>query len=164
MVSPRSDLRAAKQQVLRRHSLEHHRRRGPIVDRVREPHEPPRRHHPNLRVPPQHPGVGDPITDPHLRHVRPHRVDHPRPFLPGNERQPGRLVKAGPEIHVHEVETDGRLPDPGLPRPGRRLGDVFLAELIRAPELTNDDGFRHVPGLKRSPAGRFRQAGGPCYH
>ena len=64
-------------------------------------------------------------------------------FVAGDERQPRRLVEAGAEIDVDEIQADGVLADANLAGSRRRHIHVLIHQGFRTPYLVHAHGLGH---------------------
>jgi hypothetical protein len=72
------------------------------------------------------PDCVDPLTFRNGPHAFPYRLNDPGGIHPGGERQLGELgIRAGSDIGVRRVDTDGADPDDHLPRAGLRVLNLF---------------------------------------
>src|SRR5205814_9667863 len=78
--------------------------------------------------------VGDAGTDGH---------DLAGGFVSGDERQPRRLVEAGAEIDVDEIQADGMLTEADLARSRRRYVHVLIHQGFRTRHLVHAHGLGH---------------------
>src|SRR5690606_3598395 len=165
---PCADAVAAVQQVPRREPLQHHGRRGPVVDRVGQRHEPLRvdetllgigveRRRARIRdALPRH-EAGDPCAD---------RGDHAGRLAAETARQRYR-IEALAVVRVDHVETDRGVAHADFVR--ARLVHVDFAELqhLRSAELVDTYGSWHA-SPSRQPcldcAARVRRAARPIEH
>src|SRR2546430_12144013 len=95
-----------------------------------------------------------------IRHSRRDRDDLARRLVAGDEWQSRRLVQAGAEIDVDEVEPDGMLANADLAGARGRHVHAFVGQDFRTPYLVHADGLGHAaspfysPGSKRTPVRR----------
>ena len=139
----------AMEQILRRHALQHHRRRLIGFDRVRQDDDPIGGHVATLGVGSKDAAVGDTVTRLDVDHAAADRLDQTGTFHADDRRETRIFVEAGPEINVDEVYPDGKMADQEFARPRGRARHVFPQEDLGTAIGVNADGFRHV-GL-RSP-------------
>jgi hypothetical protein len=142
------------EQVLHRHSLEHHGGRGFEVDGPRQLHQDLRRHHAGFRIGSRRTACeGHAISHLHLGHPGADLFHLARPFHPDARRQ-GQRIEAGAVIDVEEVESGRMKPHPGLAgarpgqrdvRPFHRLGAAGLADLNCLDHVISDSA-QNVPG------------------
>src|SRR2546425_1254627 len=118
---------AGADEVMRRDPLKHHGGRLLAAHAVREHDDPVGGHDGVLRVRALHCSVGDAGPDLHVADPRPGRRYGPGCFLPQRERQ-RRLVQPGAMVKVDEVDPGSLDPDDHLPRAGRGLWHVLVAQ------------------------------------
>ena len=150
-----ADRVGAEAQVVRRHALQHDRRRDLQVDPGRHRDDTVRgdRHLPGVasgRVRPGHAVThgqpGDAVA---------HRGDRARTLRAGDHRKLGRLIPADafPLVDVHVVDAGRGDPDDHLARARFRVRDLGDAENLGAAQLPGDDRAHadHAPCLDIRP-------------
>ena len=103
--------------------------------------------------------IGDAIAGMEIGDAGSDRDHFARGFVAGDERQARRLVEAGAEIDVDEVEADGVLADADLARSGRRHLDVLINQRFRAPYLVHAHGLGHDDGSLAFRCGQAKAIG-----
>ena len=122
----RPDLVDVADQIARGHALQHHRRRGAVVDRVRQLDHPVRSDQPGFGIGADGRCVGDPVARFQMGDAGADRIDDTRRLHARHERQRQR-VEAGAVIDIDVVQPDCGLLQPDLA--GTRLADLDLVPL-----------------------------------
>ena len=151
------------QQVLRGEALEHHCGCGLVGDGVGQVDHTLGVDHDLLGIGAGGAGIGDALADTEIGDALTERIDHARALLAEGEGERGRLVSAGAEIDVDEVDTDGGLADADLARTRLRRGHVLVGHRLGPAILVHPDrlGHRVLPLGPESigSKARYRAAG-----
>ncbi len=149
---------------MRRQALEHHRRGGRIVDRIRDFHQPGGVDHARLGVGAEIHRVGDAVADREIADAVAERLDLADRFHAEDRRQVTDRVQAGAAVDVDVVEPAGALLQADLAGAGLADLDFFPAQHFGAAGLVDANRPGHVDLLvqiaRRCPNPRIGSSAG----
>ncbi len=129
----------AAQEILRRQSLQQHRRRGPVVDPGRQLDQPLGGEQASLGIGAHRPrAIAGAIARLELAHPLAHRLDHAG-GLEADARRQRERIEAAAVIGVDEVEADRRVADADLAGAGLADRDLLPAHRLGSAGLMNPD-------------------------
>ena len=144
----RLDRKYVAQQILGSQALGDHRRRGDIVDPVRQPHQMLGGQHPRLgigatrqRMPASR--IGGPVADLELGHARPDGLHHAHRLAADGMRQMGKGIASLARMDIGKIDPDGALAQQHFAGTGLGNRYVLNAENFGAAIGVNANGFGH---------------------
>ena len=141
----RRDGKCPANEILGRHSFQHHTGRLLVGDRLGQLDETIGREGPFDAIAADASGIGDAVTDPEVPHALADGGDLSRPLGPDDERQAaGRRIEAGAIVGIDEVDATGVVPDDDLACLHGGSRDVLEVQDLRSTRLVDDDSSRHV--------------------
>ena len=146
-MSPGLDLEGLVQQVVHGQALQHQHGGLLVGDHVRQLHQPVGRHDAFAGIAAEPERVGDAVAGMKAGHARTDVDDIARGFVAGDERQRRRLVEAGAEVGVDEVQAAGALADVHLALAGCGNLDVLIGEDLRPSRLMHPYRLGHLAQL-----------------
>ena len=137
-----ADLVNLAQQILRRHALQHHRRRRLVSDPVGNFDQAIGRDDTRFTVAARNRRIGHPIAGLELGDLGANGLDHAGALVAGNERQAERKPP-GALYDLDIVQSDRSVAHPHFVRPDVADLDLFPAQDFRAAKLMNTNRVGH---------------------
>ena len=137
------DLEGLVQEVPDRQPLEHQDGALLVGDVVGQLDQLVGRDHPLAGIAAEREIIGDAVAGVKIGDARADGHDLAGGLVAGDERQPRRLVEAGAEVDVDEIQADGMLTDADLARSRRRHVHVLIHQGFRTPHLVHAHGLGH---------------------